>query len=471
MNRETGDKRSPLSEEFSVVLIGIPVFFGLFMISRSNYLLFHCLVEVFSIAIACGIFMLAWNSRRLHRNGFFLLIGIAYIFVGGIDLLHTLAYEGMGVYGGYGADLATRLWITARYLEGFSLLIAPLLLNRRIRYNLVFVSYTIAAAVLLMSIFSWDIFPRCYIDGIGLTAFKKSSEYIISAVLLLSIFLLYIRRMHLDSAVFKLFVASIVITICAELSFTMYVSVYGFANFLGHIFKISSFYLIYRAVIVIGLTKPYGILFRNLKQQEETARRERDLAINLIDNAQSIVLVLDTKGRIVRFNPYMEELTGYPCRLVRGKSWFTTFLPERERERTRALFSTAIGGENTRGTINPIVARDGSEHLIQWYDSTLKDSDGNVTGLLAIGQEVPPKGQVDDTYERHARGFAESSEKVSELEGFLPICASCKKIQSDEGLWVEIEAYFRERTKVRFTHGICPECMQKLYPNFGTGKK
>ncbi len=74
------------------------IFCGLYLMSLQGYLLFHAAVELFSIAVAWDIFLLAWNSRRLMANNYLLFLGISYLFVGGIDLLHTLAYKGMGCF-------------------------------------------------------------------------------------------------------------------------------------------------------------------------------------------------------------------------------------------------------------------------------------------------------------------------------------------------------------------------------------
>lgn len=52
------------------------------------------------------------------------------------------------------------------------------------------------------------------------------------------------------------------------------------------------------------------------------------------------------------------------------------------------------------------------------------------------------------------------------LEGILPVCASCKKIRDDKGDWQQIEAYIRDRSAASFSHGICPECARKLYPEY-----
>jgi CheY-like chemotaxis protein len=54
--------------------------------------------------------------------------------------------------------------------------------------------------------------------------------------------------------------------------------------------------------------------------------------------------------------------------------------------------------------------------------------------------------------------------QIKTLSGLLPICANCKKIRNDKGYWERIETYISKHTSAGFTHGICPECMKKLYP-------
>ena len=55
--------------------------------------------------------------------------------------------------------------------------------------------------------------------------------------------------------------------------------------------------------------------------------------------------------------------------------------------------------------------------------------------------------------------------EVKTLRGIIPICASCKNIRDDQGFWNKVEAYFGKHSEVNFTHGICPDCAQKLYPD------
>jgi signal transduction histidine kinase len=259
---------------FIAIAIGALVLLTLYLSSLYSYLLFHVLVELFSIAVAWGIFMVVWNSRRFHDNGYLVFVGISLVFVGLLDLVHALAYKGMNVFPGYDANLPTQLWIATRYLESLSLLIAPLYLYRRLRTGLIFACYAAVTALLLLSMFYWQVFPGCYVEGSGLTPFKRISEYAISSILLLAIVALWRERQAFDRRVFRLLIASLVVTIASELAFTFYISVYGFSNLVGHFLKVLSFYLIYKAIIETCLVRPYALLFRELKQSEEALRRE-----------------------------------------------------------------------------------------------------------------------------------------------------------------------------------------------------
>ena len=67
--------------------------------------------------------------------------------------------------------------------------------------------------------------------------------------------------------------------------------------------------------------------------------------------------------------------------------------------------------------------------------------------------------------ERLIKELKEALENVKTLSGLLPICASCKDIRTDEGYWIKVESYFKSRSDLNFTHGICPDCLKKLYPD------
>jgi len=258
------------------VTTAVLVLAGLYLCSLYNYLLFHSIAEIFSIVVAFGIFMVGWNSRHYLENKYFLFLGIAYSFVGFLDVLHTLAYKGLGVFVGYDANLPTQLWIAARAMECLSLLLATLFIRRALRVSYLFLGYGLATFLLLGAIFSWEVFPDCFIEGSGLTPFKRISEYAIACILLVSAFRLYRERSRFDGHVLVLLLSSVFATIASELSFTLFMDPYGTFNLAGHYLKILSFFLIYRAIIYTGLRKPYRLLYADLQQKQDELRATHD---------------------------------------------------------------------------------------------------------------------------------------------------------------------------------------------------
>ncbi|MDA8169172.1 MAG: ATP-binding protein [Nitrospiraceae bacterium] len=258
------------------ILAGLAVLAVFYVISLHNFLLFHTMAELFSVIVAGGIFMLAWNSRRNIKNGYLLFIGLSFLFVGAVDFLHALAYEGMGVFPDLqGANAATQLWIIARFIQAVSFLAAPMLTGRKIRTGPVFAAYFAVTSLLLLSVFQWHNFPACYIEGVGLTPFKKISEYAIVLMLAASIYILHRHKDSFDPGVLKLLYASIAAIIASELCFTFYVGVYDPFIVAGHFLKITGFFLIYKAIIETGLVRPQDLLFRELKQREQMLYRSK----------------------------------------------------------------------------------------------------------------------------------------------------------------------------------------------------
>ena len=124
------------------------------------------------------------------------------------------------------------------------------------------------------------------------------------------------------------------------------------------------------------------------KHAEDAVRRDRDFAESLIGTAQAIVLVLDTEGRILRFNPYTEELTGYRLSDIQGRPWHKTLLPTREVSVGLKMFEDAAAGDRLCNAIVPVTSKQGTEHEIEWSGRALTDENGAVTGVLFIGHDI-----------------------------------------------------------------------------------
>jgi hypothetical protein len=81
-------------------------------------------------------------------------------------------------------------------------------------------------------------------------------------------------------------------------------------------------------------------------------------------------------------------------------------------------------------------------------------------------RDISERKQHEKELNKLISSLKTSLAKVRQLSGLLPICASCKKIRDDKGYWNQIEEYIRRRSDAEFSHGICPECSRKLYPQY-----
>lgn len=165
---------------------------------------------------------------------------------------------------------------------------------------------------------------------------------------------------------------------------------------------------------------------RERKYIEEQLREERDFAQKLVETTQAIVLVLDKEAKIVNFNPYMEDMSGYKLFEVQGKNWFDIFIPEQHKQGINQLFSEHINNGATKN-INPIITKDGRIIDIEWHSKALKDANGNTIGMLSTGQDVTNRKRAEEMLQvtNEELKYAASSLETanSELKDFIYIAS------------------------------------------------
>lgn len=99
-------------------------------------------------------------------------------------------------------------------------------------------------------------------------------------------------------------------------------------------------------------------------------------------------------------------------------------------------------------------------------DLSLSERVGHqISGAIANAQLFIERKWAEAEKEKLIIQLQKALGEVKQLSGFLPICASCKKIRDDKGYWNQIETYIRDRSEAEFSHGICPDCFKKLYPD------
>ncbi len=378
---------------------------GLYFTSLYSYVLFHTFTELFSITIAWCFFIIVWNTRQYIFTDFFMIIAVSSLFTGSIDLLHTLAYKGMNVFAGYNSNLATQLWIASRYMLSLSLLFSTVSLYRPIlifvsnRKTLLLSAYSITTVTVLVLIFSGN-FPVCYIEGKGLTLFKIISEYIIIIIFSVSGILFYFKKNVFERGVYLLLLAAISSMAASDLLFTLYVGVYDFFNFSGHIMKLVTYYLLYLSIVKTGLEKPFKLLFRDLKKSEEDYIQINTYLNNLIRYANVPIMVWDNELKITEYNMAMEKLIGLKKADVIGKNLKILFIGDNPDYYNMIADSTSKG-LNLESVEIPVRSGDGIVRTGLWNTAVIRKDDNTIAAVIAQGMDITERRKAELEIRKH----------------------------------------------------------------------
>ncbi len=415
----------------------------LFALSRFNFPLFHALVDCLSAVIACSIFVIIWNARRLLDNGYFLYAGIAFLFIAFFKIMHLLGNKGMGIFIGYG-NLGPTFYIAGRYLLGISLMIAPLFIRRRLNTAPMFAVYSAVVLLVLLSIFYWRIFPVCIVEGVGLTPFKIVSDYVVCGMLTVAIFLLFVNRRLFDPKVLQLIILSIALSIVAGLTLSHYKDPFDTTNAVGHLFQILSFFLAYLAFVETGISKPQTIFYRQLKQSEavldekvqqldrinqdlrqEIAERKRaeqllqeselrerqraeELTVILDAVPIPVILVHDSESRHMTGNRAADALLKQPKGSETSLSappelrprHFKAIKDQRELTLDELPAQRAAKGEEVRDFELRLIFNDGTIKDVVGYGTPLKDDQGKARGAVHALVDITERKKLEEALHR-----------------------------------------------------------------------
>ncbi len=269
-----------------------------------HYLLFHNLAEQGSAIVFGAVFLLVWNARKVLENGFLICVGMASLPVAVLDWLHSMAYWGMPIFQSYGKNLATQLWVEARFIQATSVLVGlAFLLRPKPNAVIILVLWCVLASILVTLSFT-GIFPVCFVEGSGLTLFKRVLEHLVSIEFGVTLYLIVRNRSHFDREVLRMMVAFLGAAVVSELCFTLYTDVYGFSNFSGHVLKIAGAFFLYRAIVGVGLRKPYALLFREMALREDALKKTLQGIFPICSGCKKI---RDEKGAWMQIETYISH--------------------------------------------------------------------------------------------------------------------------------------------------------------------
>jgi PAS domain S-box-containing protein len=225
------------------------------------------------------------------------------------------------------------------------------------------------------------------------------------------------------------------------------------------------------------LLKPYDMeqlmvhIRRALEKQEiaETLRKSEARYRMLAENARDLIWTLDCSGRLTYISPSVEFLRGVTPEEAMRESSSNAITPESEKiakaDMEEILQNAAMGKKRSPRVHEIEFLRKGGGTIWMEVSSTgLYDAAGKLLGILCAGRDISDRRKAEDEKNRLIAELQEALGKIKTITGLLPICTVCKKIRDDKGKWEELEVYIRDHSEADFSHGICSECLGKIYP-------
>lgn len=192
----------------------------------------------------------------------------------------------------------------------------------------------------------------------------------------------------------------------------------------------------------------------------KSEKRFRDVA----DNVGEWIGEIDSNGKIIYSSQAVKNILGYEPHEVIGKHFYELFHPEDFSDLKKTSLSIIRKRKSFHNFVSRNVHKNGTSVWISTNGIPMFDRRGVLKGYLGAITDITKHRLAEIEKEKLIYDLKDALNKVKTLSGMLPICASCKKIRDDKGYWREIEAYLSNRTDAEFSHGICPECAARLYP-------
>lgn len=189
-----------------------------------------------------------------------------------------------------------------------------------------------------------------------------------------------------------------------------------------------------------------------LQKNEKTIRA----LLNATDDA---MLLIDTNGNFLAMNEMVATRISKNMDDLLGKCAYDFLPPHVAATRKNWVKHVIQTGKSVRFEDK----RDGV-----WLENVIYpvlDEKGSVTMLAVCSRNINDRKYSEQERENLIERLQEYVARVKALSGLIPICSSCKRVRNDEGFWSQLELYISEHSDAEFSHGLCPECAKKLYPD------
>jgi len=206
---------------------------------------------------------------------------------------------------------------------------------------------------------------------------------------------------------------------------------------------------------------------RPVYQQERSTSPTRPVELDLgvyreiFTHSKEAIAIISPEGRYLEQNGAHfnllhytdDELKGATPAIHLGEGTFQTIAQQ-----------LATNGHYSGEVVS--ITREGEERNLELSAFAMRNSLGEPLCYVGIKRDITQRKREEQERLKLIQELTDALATVKTLSGLLPICASCKKIRDDNGYWQQVETYIQKHSNADFTHGICPDCIKRLYPEY-----
>lgn len=243
--------------------------FLVLLLARNNFILYHLLVELFTILTCLMLLTLSLVTLKRQNHGFVNLIGPPLLPVAFLTLMHTITYPGMSMLAPATADMAAQFWLAASFIQSLGFLLAVFFMQRQINISLLLFIY--AAVGLSLGVLVWlGLLPAAMLADGGQTQFKIFSEFGFITIYIMAMLVLAVRKRGESISFFWPLQISLFLLAAASASFSLIMSFEDWANTIGHLLRMYALVVLFVSLVVESIEKPFDQLFNELRDKSIT---------------------------------------------------------------------------------------------------------------------------------------------------------------------------------------------------------
>jgi PAS domain S-box-containing protein len=223
------------------------------------------------------------------------------------------------------------------------------------------------------------------------------------------------------------------------------------------------------ASFTAGILLTFGLIIMvNQRLSEEIREAKEHFEVIFNTSPDSVLITRLSDGYYIDINEGFTALTGYTHTEGIGKTSLDLNIWYNPADRQKLI--SILAEKGSCDNMEAIFRRKDGSRLTGLVSARLITLDG-VPHMISVTRDITDRKVAEQEREKLVLELRGALSQVKALSGLLPLCASCKKIKNDKGCWEQMEVYIRDHSEADFSHGICPDCIAKYYPDYHLGNE